>query len=585
VGKVNPKQLTRGVKLLPEHIYDPLVGTMNQIVSGSILTSQMEEPRAASTIYLNIPDFDVEQKEVSVPLVFPQPQELFTLSPSNFTLKRYKLETIGLSFDTRAEAAGITAKSYPPPGGQNIGSGKINVDGAELLTIRMTIVEREIKTGATLQDDTKEYNTVFTKTFDPGLFTAASRRANPITIDVEDVKLSHDKVYIVILDAPDFDSSDNDKSLALVNLTMTLKISSELMRHDSESLNDQNYPPGFKPPGWPTDLSFPQDPNLITPAPDNAIIAADVAAEYTPVQSAIELIDDKIRHKLKAGFNKYSEPPRNPLSSFVQNDSGWCVMAVPCWGNLGTAVNSANKANGLPGHMNSGNSEGGLNPPFHRSIIPIEHPMVVHHVVAAHNYTNDEITAPVRPSGPTWGTTLTMDVGVAVSAGGKGDSLAYQQVAYGSFRPDGNDPSLFSSHILRFTDEFIFKTHNWDLYSIPIIGAGTSGNPTPETRLNGQGYIAQGCPFYIGQSRSGGTTYHDSDNRSLVARNTGAGTQTSRVEGAENFIEVRWRISYPSPSTGDQQLFTDIFSDGGEGTTLIGRYGCWVYIIGKKILC
>jgi len=581
VAKIKPKQLTRGVKLLPEHVYDPLVGSMNQIVSGSLLSSQMEEPRAPCTIYFPIPDFDDLQNEVAIPLVLPLPQEYWNLPPSDFELPRYRLETLGLSFDTRAEPATITSKDYSRAG-HDVSSGMIDLDGAQALTLRLTLLEKTIGTSSNPDVDIRNYSTIFTKTFDPGLFTGASARTNPVTLNVEDVELSHDKLYMLVLEAPGFEQGVSKR--ALPSLTLSLKISSVLMRHDSMSRNDQNYPPGFKPPGWPGDTSFPQDPNNITPAPDNAIIAAEVAAEYTPVQSAIELIDDKVRDKLKAGFNKYSEPPRNPLSSFVENDSGWCVMAVPCWGNLGTSVDSTAKADGLPGVRNP--VDGTFRAPFHRAVIPIEHPMVIHHVVAAYNWSDDSVsTTAKRPSSPTYGQNLAMEVGVAISGCGKGDSVGYQQVAMGAFKPDGNDASLFSSHILRFIDESSQKTHNWDLHSIPIIGAGTSGNPTPETRLNGVGYIAQGCPFYIGQSRSGDAKYHDSDTRSLVATLAGAATQTSRTDGAENILEVRWKINYPGDASPAQQSFGDIFAVGGAGTTLIGRYGCWVYIIGKKILC
>jgi len=577
VAKIKPKQLTRGVKLLPEHVYDPLVGSMNQIVSGSLLSSQMEEPRAPCTIYFPIPDFDDLQNEVAIPLVLPLPQEYWNLPPSDFELPRYRLETLGLSFDTRAEPATITSKDYSRAG-HDVSSGMIDLDGAQALTLRLTLLEKTIGTSSNPDVDIRNYSTIFTKTFDPGLFTGASARTNPVTLNVEDVELSHDKLYMLVLEAPGFEQGVSKR--ALPSLTLSLKISSVLMRHDSMSRNDQNYPPGFKPAGWPGDTSFPQDPNNITPAPDNAIIAAEVAAEYTPVQSAIELIDDKVRDKLKAGFNKYSEPPRNPLSSFVENDSGWCVMAVPCWGNLGTAVNTQAKAEGLPGHSRVA---AGLlwHKPFHRSLIPIEHPMVVHHVVAAYNWSDDSLVAAnpgVRPSGVGYGLDLEMEVGVAISGLGKGDDFAYQQVAGGSFKPNGSDASLIGSSNLRFMDSSNTKVHNWDLYSVPIYGSGTPN-------LSGIGYVPQGCPFYIGQSRSGDTKYHDSDNRSQVADSaTGATERNPYTNGAENMIEVRWAISNKG-GAGTQDSYGNTIYNVEAGATLLGRYGCWVYIIGKKILC
>jgi hypothetical protein len=95
---------------------------------------------------------------------------------------------------------------------------------------------------------------------------------------------------------------------------------------------------------------------------------------------------------------------------------------------------------------------------------------------------------------------------------------------------------------------------DWELHQVSLEGTG------------GAGYFAQGKPIFIGKGWS-----------PAWQRNGMTGGAASNTSGAEQFIEVRMRMTdtaanmTASPSTGSTTLFS-------------GYQGHWVYLIGKKAL-
>ena len=608
--KFSFKQLSRGVKLLSDHIYDPIISGSNNVASGSVQFDQLKEPRGSTTLYFAIPGFDDSQKEAAIPVILPEFQELFTTSNTAVDKTRIVLDELTVSFDQRAEAAAIASKGFENASSIHLG-GALDFDNVTALDIQVSLLERfRGKTnneGAaiTANNDT-EYRTVFALEFPAELYTSLNQRQNPVNIKMKEIALDTSKVYMLVISCPGL----NDKTasaaatykLALPSFSIAMKIKSNLVgATPSTALGAQNVPtlqssaiadradrrlaPSTKPH------------TIVKPGAGELIVAEDAGhLTSTPYQAAIEQLDERFLNKLEAGVNRFSE--RVP-SNALQHDSAYSVIAVPCFGNLGTPVDSQLKANGLPGNKQVAASHAPeFVPVVDRKIIPIRHPMIIHHVIACFNYTGDQAGSVQynRPAATgASGGVFSNRIGVAIGTGMEGDRLAYQQIAEHTFTPDGNDSNVISKHNLPFLKGFASsdavspspaEIHNWDLYSIPIVGGNVNATGTGDV-LRGVGFTTQGCPYYVGKSRQGDAQFSDTNLRSNTATNSStSASHPPRTQGAEQWIEVRWALQNFKTSSSTFDTLGDIIASSSVANqVMVGRYGFWVYIIGKRILC
>lgn len=578
MGKYKFKKLSRGVKLLKEHVYDPISTSLNSLTTEGVTLEQLEDEYSSFRVSLNIPDIDSQANnwshKLAIPLILPPPQEQWssTYAVTESTIK-YNLNEISVSFDQRDEAAAIRSK-YNNTANK---PGSVDYGGHDNLEIQITILQSDHIDSA--NDENSRYTEVFSTVVDTILFGSEVFRFNPGVITGINKELRPYKTYFVVLSFPGLDNKDatgngTEPTYCVPGFNISLKFNSKLMARESTGLTIQNAPGALTKVYQSTTITPPAPPALPTD-PDVIIVADNTAVPFTPLQGAIETVDGVFQGKLKSGLDRFSSSPNLfTEGDNLQLDAGYTVIAVPMWGNLGAAVDDADKAMSLPGLPNV------LVPsyiPCHRQVIPIEHPMVIHHVIAGYNYTGYDYanTPGQRPVGATWGDpNFHMGIGVAVGTGMKGELMGYNQVAYLDFTPDGSSSNIISRHNIPVgaassTALGSWNTHNWDMLSVPLVGGQTA-------TLVGAGYDTQGSPFYAGRSR--GTTA-----RGAAAYDTSTAIINSppATEGQEQFLEVRW--SY-HPDLDMSAVYTTPAILNAKAV-IQGRYGNWVYIIGKKILC
>jgi hypothetical protein len=238
------------------------------------------------------------------------------------------------------------------------------------------------------------------------------------------------------------------------------------------------------------------------------------------VQDEMAKVDEVFLSKQSGGF------PVDP-TYHIDADSGYDVIAVPMFAN--PVAIKAGEAERLPYlAASSGNYS------FDRRVIPINEPLLIHHVIVAANYVDaySPLTAQ-PPQSPTF----THYVGVGIGVGVRSDLFTYDQIASKQWTPgdvaavvDKSTPSSFPSYLLELVD-------------IPLVGSGA------------RGYSPQGDPFYVGRGTN---------------PRTAGGANTV---GREQFIEVRWRM-YNNIDMRTAAA-TDVY---------VGTGGHWVYLICEKRL-
>src|SRR3990167_4744784 len=222
-----------------------------------------------------------------------------------------------------------------------------------------------------------------------------------------------------------------------------------------------------------------------------------------------------------------------------------------------------------------------------RRLIALPYPMEIHHVFACLNWQkSDPLPTDADPG-------ITHQIGVGIGTGIYGDHQAYDQVARLEFVQKWADvganplsPYLIDRWTYPWCRNLVLPdvgfdggpvinvNVSWEIYQVPLVW--DAGN-------EGAGYQTQGHPFFAGQG-GGGTMNNftwpsEGFPRQVVATGIPGATQVPNCRGAEQWLEVRWRM-----------IADDAFGAGGRpGWTLLtagagigGGMGVKGIIVGGK---
>ncbi len=452
---------------------------------------------------------------------------------------------------------------------------------------------------------------VLSLSFPASNYIAEASRLNPLTVEGINREFNPYKTYIMALKAPKLHDTDNTRRehCALVNLWVTLKFKMELQPRDTGVGGDpdvvavQNIPEHYGAKGTPT--------MTITPPAAGDNIRADESSGIVSTEG-LESVDETVRNKLRGGYGEFSMAHE---SDAVKDDSSYEVITVPV--GQGFAFNRMSIRDEYPfspyarGPYYAGQLSAGVSNPFplgpyvDRRIIPITHPMTIHHVVFAMNYTSDRLPTATdlanneagrtswlnttEPNG-----TVAYSVGVGMVSGVRGDGFGYQQVAHASWVND-NDLTLASGQIDTMTMGLRGSSvpNEYKLWSVPLV---------LKTNNDGVGYYStygilgkglNGKPFFVGE---GNTYTHARTKVGEIGGGPGlyafSGASQGPANGTEQYLEVRFSVDPTNGGANKPYEYNAVSgkvewqSPAGMSETdiAVGYGGCWVYIIGKKHL-
>jgi len=586
VAKVTRKRLARGTKIVPGHVFDPIDDAASPSIGYQVNNNALEKENLANKtapfrVNINIPFIDsrfgsLDSRLFSVPFILPPLQDTFSYSTQNginypgVTSSRTPpsvfLDEISIGFDQRAEPAAIVDNWQGSSIGFGTDGGKLNYDKLGDLNLRVSVLQKASKffnpQGPIWTNELTSFDVPYTNWVADGPFV------------VKDLNKAIDpyRTYAIGLEVPDSPAN----GIAFVNICVSMKFRHELVERDSGA-DIQNIPKKSRTAT--TRTAAGQSVSITAPAPD-AAIEADTA---TGVSENLGTIDEALAERFRGGIDKHGEAP--PYQELL-DDSGYEVIAVPLMGNRRRGGISPTSVE-LEPYMKASTAAAAL---FDRRVIPLVHPLCIHHVVLCYNWQRwNNVTAGGLADPPNQlpdTATFTVDVGVGIGTGLKGDNFTYDQVAsaaltnpyaFGGVVPPG-DPyggGTWYANVIDMvkTAEFsgvrnyslissVATAHSqysfwdWDILSVPLVGAG------------GVGYATQGKPVYAGRSwtPTAVTTGYLNDRENI-------GGGAPNCLGQEQFLEVRMKIS---DSSGLANL--------GSLEYISGYGGHWVYLICKKMM-
>jgi len=610
LSKIDRKRLSRGAGLTPEHIFDPITdgsstGAAYQINQANIEPDQLQTPNAPFRVSLHIPYIasdisdDPDQALFGVPFTLPPLQEFFSISSATATAgflrtpdvtdttPRIILDEVSLSFDQRAEGCAIADQFWNQSAtnrtGQASEQGKMSFDGASDLSFRVSIREKTpMMFTATAFPSTHDIESVeigkevFGTDISSNSFTGDFLRNNPfVTTDINK-SINPYSTYMFIIDVKNImDPTLANKTLCLPSVNVSMRFRHPLVTKDTGA-TIQNIPTAATPnnQGVPASRASKSKSITITEPVAGNIITADGAGG---VSNELAAIDKVFKDGLKGGYDRQGMPP---ALEELQDSAGYEVIAVPLFNNRVNGGVLENTVNDEP--FASGTNTTAI---WDNRIIPLSHPVTVHHVILAWNWSvffpSDNTTVLPGPDAQLTPNTSTFTVETGVAAGTmlRSDAYSYNQLAYLSI----NQPSATAStpvpqstwsvgaiDRIKFREQSLkrkgssgsydqtgLNAWDWELHQVPILGGGSPA---------GTGYYAQGKPFYLGRNWSLNAARNN-------VYNIGGSSVAPQDPGCEQFIEVRMKIG---DSAGLQALTTN---------SLVSGYGGhFVYIICKKHL-
>ncbi len=530
MSKLNFKRLSRGVKLLTDHIHAQIQSALTLVTSTRVPEGNLENNAGITRMSFSWPVAKFEQPKIlSAAFTLTPPQSEFRadgiLDPDDQT---YILDDLSFSFDVRDEAARITSAAAAG------GEGQLDFVDAEKLGFKVSIFE---KTASVFGGDANFDNTLFSLDLPSTLYLgeAGTNRSNPAVLSSIGATLNPYKTYLLAVDCSTY---LDDANVQVNSLMVSLSFRSRLRTRDSGQASVQNIPKG-------AELSAPQQygepytsPKTLTTPAAGSVIKAEVSGLDSGVQGSLELVDSAVRTGLLGGYDSKS---RRVGYETLRDDASYQVIAVPMWGNGWLISSSGTDVEHLP-YMGAVPFSDAVTD---RRIIPIHYPMVIHHVICCVNYAG--LTPPTT-------STYKFDVGVGIGCGIRSDSHSYRQAAFASI-----------NKLTPAIDTYngggglgLINNVQGSLYNIPLVGTGGAGFSS-----------VTGKPFYAGVSNS------TEQARSGAAEAVGGGNVAiASIDGKEQWIEVRMSLQ---DTVGIDAM------PAGEG--LVGYGGHWVYIIGKRHVC
>ena len=530
------KRLSRGVKLLVDHIYTPIQKSLTRFTTTGLDDSNMESGNSRCRV--SFPWAGLKPKRgaaattdrrfVQAAFTLPPPQEMFRANGVNQPQDiSYVLDSVALSFDQRAEAAAINE------------DGSLNFTDKDKVSFT---VNRYSKTPNVFQSTSTSYpdNQLMSVAFDSLKFTNQDFVENPSMKSGLGLSLDPYQVLMLEVDLSSFQDASQD--LIIDSLVVSLDFYAPLMQRDKATVSDfevQNIPSSHK--GARSIASI-----TTTPPAAGAVITADTSPAGDGVEVAMKKIDEVFHKRLRGGYGQKS---RDIYKSNILNDAGYEVIAVPMWGNgwyCRGAVPAGDDSPFLPLVGADPYSAATCD----RRIVPLQFPMVIHHVFACAN------VGAVPPTSAT----LTNQIGVGLGCGIRSDLFESRQVAFASWTVATQPQFLI--------DKSQVRTEHMQLYNIPLVytgaNTGTGYNPTVASALSNTG-----TPVFAGQALS------TEKARTALASSVGAVLPFAPLmQGQDQYLEIRWEIR---DSGGIKNM------PANEG--VIGFAGHWVYIVGKKHLC
>ena len=529
------KRMTRGIKLLVEHVFDPVTSALQTMTGTGVPSVQYEKQEGTFRVNLSFPSINAPintdttnnpaMSAVSVPFILPPFQEAFGGNENDAV--GYDLIEVSVSQDTRGEAGQLT-----PITDLNVGKPVLGTAVGFDLTIRNHKIDK-----TNFDSFSGE---VFNLTIPEIALLNPYSRMNPHVQSGISIPFDSQNAYLVQL-LPTVNT-------CMVSVFISLKFKTRLTTRDIGAAAQNQTPLSAR--------NFILQ-NPVVPAGDSAI-EADTA---DGVNTGFKLIDDFIDRRFRGGYNRAGS---SQYKEGLAADACYDVISVPMFGGWPEV------SGGPRGTITDGNElpfatlpwAPGLHATMDRALVPLHHPISIHHVIVACNYTGAS-TDPVHPYQRTVRPTaanapnLLHEVGIGLMAGNTADKIAHEQVAFVQWTP----ATLAAGTNL--IDRGDYEHHNatggtygysWDLINCPIVGAATA---------LGSGYSPQGKPIFAAAG-----------NTATIARsNIDGGAST--LGGGEQVLDIRWKISNGAAPGVDPATWA-------ANQTIIGYGGCWIYLICKK---
>jgi hypothetical protein len=578
MAEVTRERLTRGTLLTTQVVNTPFSAVATELNNSRIERENMQQQSGTFRINLHVPRLGAEFFEAAaahsqeglidfcIPFcLLPLQDELATSGVATETLPIPILTEVGISFEQRGEPAALSQAN------------QVAYDAVKGLDIRIALVEKRMlgviagASGVGATEPIYPERTIFSMRLEPVAFSGRTLRLNPFTKGGLNKQMDPYRSYMLMVTCEDLDEAVNRvRDIILPSLQLGMKFRIPLTARDTVD-NDslQNAPTVHD-----GDTTAPTVA-IGVPAGDSQI-EADTA---DGIQTNYDTLDTVLRQKLEGGYLADGDVPS---VEHLDNTNCYDIIAVPMWTNFG--ADGVLRANTVDRAAWAGAA------PFDGPIMdtrrfPIDHPFVVHHVVAAINYA---ATAPAtaaatdRAQHPT-SAGFTTTIGVLMGNAPRSDYMDYQQVAYVQYTPAtkanfvidrlaNKDGGMNGRHIAG-------QEWDYELMMVPIVRPGaTVGQGMDNVQSTA---IVTGPPVFVGKGSTkmalgalGGGSPHT---RTQIGSHLNV-AQDPKTRGNEGIIEVRWHMT----DDGGMNLAG---AAADNYTTYAGYGGHWVYIICRKALC
>lgn len=548
MSKYSRQPLTRGTKHNPPVGWLPAATIAADVAAVRVDDSNDSLPLAPFRVTLHFPsvidkispfaqDSENPVAAVCAPFLLAEPQQSFSPDgdlPEGVVMV---LDEVSLSFDQRAEASAIEGTG---------GAGDLAPTQIDRLNLRVSVVAKACSAfddNAGVDPDQEIWSSpLFAKQLGGVDF-----RTNPALWRDIQQQVDPRKTLAVIVEVPDL--YDATTPLMLPSMTVSLRF----LRTTFSRINNSTTGTVQNMPTLQDGVPVPDSGFGISVPLSSVTALADGAGG---IHTMLEAFDLKLHEGLKGGVNREGYLPNVEHLDFTD---GYHVIAVPMFTNVGPTgfVLSANAPN-LPYATGIATPDKTVD----QRIIPIEQPLVLHHVLVALNWCAPNATAINAGLIPT-AATLHHKVGVALYGGPSSDSVEFQQVAYVDVTPVTKATYQIDRWRYKWTQFMTrapaYDKQNFDLLVCPLTGTGGAAFEDMFTSVS----IAQGKPIWMGRSTWGLRT------RSNI---NGVAPATA---GCEQSIVVRMSIEdagglYGPAGGGNQTTDADV---------LVGFGGHWVYLL------
>jgi len=582
------KRLRRGVKLLAEHLYNPITTVLNLLTQSGVTEGELEKPygsfrinfylpaytRLTDTVgnyVLPYPDFVLSNQPgntATMPFLLPPLQEYVdsVLGADTTTRPEFILDEVSISHDQRAEPRNIR-DFFSTNTGTLITPGVVGGESAEgefnsamsSFGYRLLILTKPID--GTRAAPTKFSKIVYQLDIPDSALNQSVLRLNPYVQSDINITMDPNKAYLAQVVSTE---NSNGNQGTFTSLTASMKFKHRMLPKDTGA-TIQNIPSTH-------DGTFaPVHQTITKPAADSSIDAIGV----TGVNTMLDKPDDIVRSKLRGGYTKRSEINH---AENIKDSACYEVIMVNLFNGFYCTRGGSGHTMGemiahLPDRLPYIGSLTATDETLDRRIIPLQYPMTIHGVFAFANYgTNvyeDDGTVKTSQGPAMYPTSATFynEVGVGLMSGIRSDTYTYQQAAYASWDPATLLPRYRVDNAAENWSPAQVANLNGYMYEtvqIPLVG--DSGTPfLPNSTYSGAGGT-YGKPIFAGQTNSDLSLRRDIGNPAALPA-TG---------GQEQAIEIRWAMK----DTGANGM-----SDAtrwANQETISGQGGHWVMIYGKK---